>query len=107
MLAKQNDPDIFKRARCGVCKNRVAERLCDFVIEYRRPAFFKNYEDFTEQELHGTCDFPMCEECSKKYNGIYDFCPHHYALLDEIKPTEEMEKFRNEYYTKEVIGKWK
>lgn len=66
MLAKQNDPGIFKRARCG---------------------------------------FPMCEECSKKYNGIYNFCPHHYALLDEIKPTEEMEKFRNGYYTKEVFGK--
>lgn len=30
-----------------------------------------------------------------------------YALLDKIKPTEEMEKFRNEYYTKEVFGKWK
>lgn len=31
--------------------------------------------------------------------------PHHYALLGKIKPTEEMEKFRNEYYTKEVFGK--
>lgn len=51
MLAKQNDPDIFKRARCGICKSRVPERLCDFVIEYRRPAFFRNYEDFTEKEL--------------------------------------------------------
>lgn len=77
------------------------------MIEYRRPAFFRNYEDFTKQELHETCDFPMCEECSKKYNGIYDFCSHHYALLDKIKPTEEMEKFRNEYYMKEVFGKWK
>lgn len=31
--------------------------------------------------------------------------PHHYALLDKIKPTEEMEKFRNEYYMKEVFEK--
>lgn len=44
MLAKQNDPDIFKRARCGVCKSRVAERLCDFVIEYYTKEVFGQWK---------------------------------------------------------------
>lgn len=101
-----NDQEIFKRARCGICKARVGTNLCDFVIEYRQPAFFKSYEDFKEQELHGTCDFPMCDKCTNKFNRIYDFCPHHFKLLEMIKPTEEMKRYTNEYYMKEVFKKW-
>ncbi len=73
-LKIQNDPNIFKRVRCGVCKKKVMTKLCDFVIDYQTPAFFKSYEDFSEQELHRTCDFPMCDECSEVHNRIYDFC---------------------------------
>lgn len=101
-----NDQEIFKRARCGICKVRVATNLCDFVVDYCRPIFFRSYEDYKEQDLHRTCDFPMCNKCTKKFNQIYDFCPHHFKLLEKIKPTEEMEKSINEYYVKEVLEKW-
>lgn len=106
MKKVDNDPNIFKKTKCGICKRKIATRLCDFVVEYRNPTFFRTYEDFSEQELHGTCDFPMCEDCSEKYHEIYDFCPHHAELLDRIKPTEEMQKSINEYKTKEIFANW-
>lgn len=92
-----NDPNIFKQIKCGVCRKRVATKLCDFVVEYHTPVFYRSYEDFSEQELHKTCNFPMCEKCSKQHNRIYDFCPHHVALLEQIKPTKEMQKSITEY----------
>lgn len=98
----QNDPDIFKKVKCGVCKKRVSTKLCDFVVDYRQPTFFRKYEDFTEQQLHGTCDFPMCDKCSKEYNRIYDFCPHHSAMLEQIKPTKKMQKAISEYDMKQL-----
>lgn len=52
-----------------------------------------------EQELHGTCDFPLCDKCTTKHNRIYDFCPHHAKLVELIKPTKEMEKAIVEYHT--------
>lgn len=99
----QNDPNIFKEVKCGLCKKRISTKLCDFVIEYRQPAFFRNYEDFSEQELHGLCSLPMCDECATTYNRIYDFCPHHAALTEKIKPTPEMAKAISEYNTKELF----
>lgn len=97
MKKVDNDPDIFNQPKCGVCKKRVATRLCDFVVEYRRPMFFRDYYDFTEQQRHGTCNFPMCDECSKKHNEIYDFCPHHAKAFEQCKPTDEMKRASYEY----------
>lgn len=99
----ENDPNIFQKARCGVCKKRIATLLCDFVIEYRRPVFYKSHKDFTSQELRGTCDLPMCEECTQKHNGIYDFCPHHQQYISKIQPTKEMKKSINAYAIKELF----
>lgn len=102
-----NDPNIFTQTKCGICKKKVASRLCDFVVEYRRPVFFKNYEDFKEQELHGTCDFPMCEDCTNSFNEIYDFCPHHEKFIKQIKPTDEMKSAINEHVMKDIFGNGK
>lgn len=99
----ENDPDIFQKARCGVCNKRIATILCDFVTEYRRPTFYKSYKDFTSQELRGACDLPICEECTHKYNGIYDFCPHHQQYISKIQPTNEMKKSIIAYTAKELF----
>ena len=78
-----NDPNIFKQIRCGVCKKRVSTQLCDFVTGYDRPIFFSSSKQFMEQNLHSTCDMPLCEECAIKHNTIYDFCPHHAGLIEK------------------------
>ena len=86
---------------------RVMTALCDFVVDYQRPAFYRTYETFTEQQLHHTCDFPMCDECTNKYNTIYDFCPHHNKFIKEIKPTKQMMESIRDYQTdclKESFG---
>lgn len=92
-----NDPEIFQKVKCGVCKKRVSTQLCDFVVQYKRPILFSSYEDFNEQQLHGTCDMPLCDSCAIKNNEIYDFCPHHAALFKEIQPTPEMQRSIGEY----------
>ena len=86
-----NEENIFLKTRCGICKKRVATRLCDFIVDYLPPINFRKYEDFKNQKLLQTGDMPLCDQCAKDYNG-YDFCPHHYKLLDDIKPTLEMQK---------------
>lgn len=80
-----NDPNVFKEVRCAVCKKRVATRLCDFVVGYSQPTFFRTYREFKRQSLHETCDLPLCDECAEEYNGIYDFCPDHKELFEKIK----------------------
>lgn len=76
-----NDPDVFSNP-CGVCNKRTATRLCDYITEYGTSIFFKSYKRFTEQQIHDTCDLPMCEECSYRYNRGRDFCPHHKKMLE-------------------------
>lgn len=44
MLVKQNDQDIFKRARCGVCKSRVAEEMEKFINEYYTKEVFNKWK---------------------------------------------------------------
>ena len=82
-----NDSDIFKNP-CGVCGKRVSTRLCDFIIDYHGVVFFRDFQDFKNQEKHETCDLPMCEDCATKHGG-YDFCPHHNKLFDQLKLTDE------------------
>ena len=67
-----NEPDIFNNP-CGVCGKKVATRLCDFIIDYHGVVFFRDFQDFKNQEKHETCDLPMCEDCATKHGG-YDFC---------------------------------
>lgn len=100
-----NDENIFKQVKCGICKKRVSTRLCDFVVSYQRPTFYcGDYHNYTEQQLHGTCDMPLCDECAESSNGIFDFCPFHYKFLDKIKPTPEMKRSITEYVTKDILG---
>lgn len=99
-----NDENIFRKVKCGICKKRVSTKLCDFVVDYAQPAFFRSYSDFIEQELHRTCDMPLCDQCAKQYSNIYDFCPFHYDFLDKIKPTPEMKRSITEYVTKDILG---
>ena len=99
-----NDENIFRKVKCGICKKRVSTRLCDFVVDYRQPMFFCDYHDFSEQQLHGTCDMPMCDECAKSYNNIYDFCPFHYGFIKKIQPIPEMKRAITEYVTKDLLN---
>lgn len=92
-----NDPNIFRQVKCGICKKRVSTQLCDFVVQYKRPILFHSYEDFSEQQLHGTCDMPLCEDCAIKHNEMYDFCPHHAKMFKVIQPTQEMQRSIGEH----------
>lgn len=52
MLAKQNDQNIFKRARCGVCKSRAANEY------YTKEVFGKRKEsrEINEQKTKKVSD---------------------------------------------------
>lgn len=82
-----NDPELFTNP-CGVCGKKVATRLCDFIIDYHGVIFFRDFQDFKNQERLETCDLPLCEDCATKYNQ-HDFCPHHNKLVHQLKLTDE------------------
>jgi len=72
-----NDPDIFKNyCKCGVCGKNEATKLCDFVIDYKGVAYYRNSHDFLNQSRYETCDLPLCDKCATNHVG-HDFCPHH------------------------------
>lgn len=78
-----NNPKVFENP-CAICRVRVAERLCDYVIRYDNSViFFRDYKMFVEENSkckHETCDLPMCKQCAKQVGVNVDFCPHHYRL---------------------------
>jgi hypothetical protein len=86
-MAEMNEPELFKNP-CGVCRKKVATRLCDFIIDYHGVIFFRDFQDFRDQERHETCDLPMCEDCATKHAG-HDFCPYHLKLYDRLQLTDE------------------
>lgn len=98
-----NEPNIFSEVACGVCKTKVATRLCDFVTDYRSPVFFRGYQDFSSQELRITCDFPMCDDCAYSYNPAVEFCPLHRKCIHKIQPTKEMKKSIGKYRVNNFI----
>ncbi|WP_373752341.1 hypothetical protein [Jeotgalibaca porci] len=97
-----NDPQIFRKVKCGVCRKRVSTRLCDFVVAYDGVFFFRDYYTFKNKKNIKMCDLPMCGKCAIKHNGSYDFCPHHHKMLEMIKPTKEMAKSIGEYRSREL-----
>lgn len=98
-----NELEFFKKCKCGVCKKKVAVHLCDFIVDYNQPSFYRTYHDFSKQKLLDSCGFPMCEDCTSKYNRIYDFCPFHSELVEKVKPTLKMKGSINEYIFKEIF----
>lgn len=78
-----NDPRIFENP-CAICKVRVAEKLCDYVIRYDNSIiFYRNLQRFIRENSrcrHETCDLPLCNKCAIEIGVNVDFCPHHYKL---------------------------
>lgn len=105
----------FKNIICGVCQRKEATRCCDFVIDYRPVMFdeFKSALEMRAQRIwgdggvqHGLCDYPLCDECSKK-NSAYlggDFCPYHAfgELHNEDKPRNYSKK-RGEWLNQSIL----
>jgi hypothetical protein len=50
------------RRKCSVCKERLAQRECDYPDQQRKS---------------GTCDKPLCTRCAVSGGDNIDFCPSH------------------------------
>lgn len=105
----------FKNVICGVCQKREATRCCDFVIGYA-PAMFDEFKSALEMRAqriwgdggvqHELCDYPLCDECSKKnsyYLGV-DFCPYHaFGKLHSEKKSQNYAKKRGEWLNQTIM----
>lgn len=41
---------------CGVYNIKPISKMCDFVVDYKRPEHKKGYGKYLSSELHETCD---------------------------------------------------
>ena len=98
----------FEKGICSVCRKRVVNRWCDFIISYNNgPIFFRNYKDFVEINRRGaqyeTCDLPMCEECVNTVSHDTHICPHHNKLLMDVDLPDEYQKQRQQREKSKIL----
>ena len=74
---------------CPICKKKEATKLCDYVIDYLQPHFYRSRLDSRNSLKYETCDLPMCEECAVNHLA-YDFCPHHNKLFQQVDLTTDL-----------------
>lgn len=103
-----NDPRIFENP-CAICKVRVAEKLCDYVIRYDNSIiFYRNLQRFIRENSsrHETCDLPLCNKCAIEIGVNVDFCPHHYKLHLQSELPERLKKYQLKQKAKQAAEEW-
>lgn len=62
-------PGVRRGAPCAFC-NRTSSRLCDFPVT-------------KDHGVKGTCDAPLCSDCTTRIAGDGDLCRTHAPLWDQ------------------------
>ncbi|MGP4063066.1 hypothetical protein [Halobacillus sp. H74] len=82
---------------CAICRVEEATQLCDFVVSYM---WMSNYGATT-----GSCDLPLCKECSKG-SEAHDFCPEHFKMLDHLELKDKKMKRRISHNRAKLLNEW-